>query len=116
MSWWVSLEKRKKTVKVNLHKEGGTYCVGGTMEAELNVTYNYSTFYYKFLNKEQGLKWLDGKKAGDCIIALSKAVILLGDTRDSDDYWAKTPGNAGHALDILLGWAKQYPKAKFCVA
>ena len=73
MSFDVSLEDENgNPVKVPNHREGGTCvegaCIGtgfisGTDEAELNVTYNYSKFYYQHLNKEEGLRWIHEKKA-----------------------------------------------------
>ena len=55
---------------------------------------------------------LDGKLASTVVEALEHAVRYLGTAR-SGDYWAATQGNAGYALSILLGWAKQHPEAIF---
>lgn len=101
-------------VQVERFQDGGTYAVGGSTEASLNITYNYSPFYYNHLDKENGLRFLNGKRAGDVIKALEYAVSALGTTRDND-YWASTPGNAGAALAVLLSWARQYPDAIFSV-
>ncbi|MDE2102426.1 MAG: hypothetical protein KGL39_34590 [Patescibacteria group bacterium] len=49
------------------HEEGGTYRMGGTTEASLNVTYNYSPFY--------------GKKASETAERLRAAVAKLGTSR-----------------------------------
>jgi len=84
-------------------------------EAELNITYNYSPLYYKCLDADHGLRWLHGKQAKDCIKKLQEAVEALG-VRQYKDYWAPTLGNAGHALDVLLGWAKLHPEAIFLVS
>jgi hypothetical protein len=104
MSWWISLECEAcgSTVKVESHSEGGTYCVGGTDRADLNVTYNYGGHF--------PFKSLHEKMAKETIDMLEEAVERLGIERDQD-YWAKTPGNAGYACSILLGWAKQHPEA-----
>jgi hypothetical protein len=104
------LDENGKPVIVENHSEGGTYVVGGTTEACLNITYNYGSFYYEFLDKEKGLEWLDDKKASETISQLKHAIQELGTTRDSN-YWSSTSGNAGYALNILLSWAKQYPNA-----
>lgn len=114
MSWDVSLVEHGKKLCVEKVEAGGTYCIGGSDKAELNITYNYSKFYYKYLNTEEGLKWLDGKKAKKCIASLKKAVDILG-TYEDEDYWKPTPGNAGKALSILLTWAEKYPEATFKV-
>lgn len=120
MSYWVSLEKDKKIIKVKPFEEGGTYVLGGSDEADLNITYNYGWFYWKCLDKKAGLKWLNGKLAKDCIGKLEKTIKELGTNRykrdnEYPDYWAPTPGNAGYALNILLKWAKMNPEAKFKV-
>lgn len=112
MSWWVSLEENDKPVKVRDFVAGGTYPIGGTDEAELNITYNYSELYYRYLDKENGLQWLHQRKAKDCIEKLEKAVKELG-TEQDENYWTASKGNAGYALNILLKWARQYPEAKF---
>lgn len=105
MSWWITLEGAGDVPR---HTHGGTHALGGTQEAELNVTYNYSGHFVKHLHSE-GIKWLSGKKASDTIEQLKKAVEVLGIIQD-DDYWNPTTGNAGHALCILLEWAKLYPE------
>jgi hypothetical protein len=98
-------------VLVPWHSEGGTRCRGGEMEASLNVTYNYSKSYGA-LHFE--LRDLDGMPARVVTDSLRLLVKTLG-TEPADDYWAATPGNAGYALNILLGWAEQHPDATFVV-
>lgn len=118
MSYWVYLgDEKGDTVKVSRHAEGGTYALGGTDKAELNVTYNYGQFYRSYLcgDEESGLKWLNGKKAKDTTSKLETAIAALGVEQD-EDYWKPTPGNAGYALSILLAWAKEYPEAVFTVS
>ena len=62
MSFWVSLiGTNGEPLNVDRHSEGGTFVLGGTSDAELNVTYNYGKFYREHLN-EAGLRWLDGKR------------------------------------------------------
>ena len=83
--------------------------MGGSNEADLNITYNYSRFYYQHLDKTNGLRALDGQMAKDWVDRLEAAVKVLG-TAHSNDYWEATEGNAGHALSILLRWAKEHPE------
>ncbi|MBL7169522.1 MAG: hypothetical protein ISS48_00710 [Candidatus Aenigmarchaeota archaeon] len=109
------LDKKGKICQVEKHTEGGTYVLGGTIDASLNITYNYSKLYSKYLDEKQGLRFLDGKKAKDVIERLRETVFILGIVRDRD-YWKPTPGNAGYALVILLKWAKQHPEAMFKVS
>ena len=115
MSWDVYLTHGgETTLKVPLHQEGGTYALGGTNAAELNITYNYSPYYYTHLDEEKGLRWLDGQIAKDTIDRLQSAVEELGVVRDSD-YWRQSPGNAGYALNILLSWARLHPEGVWIV-
>jgi len=113
MSYWVYLEdENEKPVSVVRHMEGGTLMMGGNTKAELNVTYNYSVCYRL---ADFHLKDLIGKKATDTIEVLEAVVEKLG-THTYKDYWAPTPGNAGHAASILLAWAKQHPDAVWRVS
>ena len=113
MSWWIYLEDDDgKNVTVDRHEEGGTYCMGGTHEAELNVTYNYGVVF-----RLAGLdfKGLQGMTGADATPILEAAVEKLGTSRFKD-YWAPTPGNAGYALSIILRWAQEHPTARFRVS
>lgn len=115
MSYDLGLYKTKdgdEPLTVDLHREGGTYAMNGTDQAELNITYNYSPFFRDTIDPELGIRWLYGRQAKDCIDRLKFAVTKLG-TERSEDYWSKTAGNAGHALSILLSWAEQHPEGYF---
>jgi hypothetical protein len=112
MSYDVWLEKDGEICRVNPHIEGGTVMIGGSPKAEMSVTYNYSEVYYLF---GFTLKSLDGKKAGYVVEELGELVHKLGTKEYKRDYWAPTPGNAGHALNVLLGWALLNPDATFRV-
>lgn len=113
MSYDIDLvDEEGEVCKVERHKEGGTYVAGGTEEAHLNVTYNYSELFQKELDEGDGIRWLYGKSGRDCTDRLESAVKALG-TKCSDNYWEAVPGNAGYALSILLKWAKEHPDAKF---
>lgn len=113
MSWWIYLEDDSgESVIVDSHSDGGTYCVGGTSSAELNMTYNYS----KPLALAQfDIRLIDGKRASECIGEMQRVVRELGAVRDSD-YWKPTNGNAGAAIKRLCDWAKQHPQAKWRVS
>ncbi len=107
MSWWIYLKNKEgKAVEVPHFTEGGTYPMGGTNTAELNVTYNYS--------KHFDFKELDEKTGEEAMQLLMKAVDTLGSKRDND-YWNPTKGNVGYACRILLGWALKNPEAIFTV-
>lgn len=106
------VENKVQSVKVEKHEEGGTYALGGTEEASLNITYNYSRHFYEHIDSKQGIRWLYGKTGKETQERLTKAVAELGTEKDAD-YWKDTPGNAGYALSILLKWAIQHPTAVF---
>lgn len=152
MSYWVHLEDRTATpwcsygkepsdalereygvcpepcypaVQVEQHSEGGTYRVGGTDEAELNVTYNYGGRFREAWEAVGGQfggigdgtlgKMIGEKRAADVLPFLKAAVERLG-TQPDADYWQPTEGNAGRALAILASWAEQHPDAVFRVS
>lgn len=118
MSWWVHLldPETKETVEVPHHEgDGGTYVVGGTHSAELNVTYNYGELYRMVWGPNNTLTCIDGMSGARASIPLQNAVDKLGTRAYEKDYWAPTPGNAGKALSILLEWAKLHPNAVFSV-
>lgn len=110
MSYDIDLCMEDGVCDVDRHKEGGTYALGGIAQASLNITYNYVWFFRRFIDKEEGIRWLYGKRASETIERLGSAVAELGTDR-FENYWAPTPGNAGHALSILLKWARQHPEA-----
>jgi len=106
-------EKGKYFELEEAHEEGGTFVVGGTKETSLNVSYNYSWYYYRFLDEEKGIRWLYGKKGRDCIERLKKAIEPFKDTPTFEDYWADTPGNCVKPLKIFLSWCEKFPEGVF---
>lgn len=109
MSYWISLEGERVNdegetsvgpLPVPEFQEGGTQPVGGTNEADLNVTYNYGK-HFKFRD-------LDGRTGTETEAELAEVVERLGVKQD-DNYWTPTEGNAGFALSILLAWARLHP-------
>ena len=78
---------------------GGTYAVGGTTEAWLNITYNYAQ-YYSGLGAE-GLRSLHERPIAEVRQVVSDTMNKLGTNR-TEDYWESTAGNAGAALRNLL--------------
>lgn len=83
--------------------KGGTFALGGTREASLNVTYNYSKHYYRVFG-EKGIRTIYGLTGAESVKVLQDAIIKLGDDTD-DDYWKPTEGNAKAALYHLLALA-----------
>mgnify|MGYP001213338952 CR=1 FL=1 len=72
-----------------------------------DVSLNFGSEHF---SRFGGLRELNGMTAMDSIPILAEAVAALG-TEQDEDYWKPTPGNAGHALNVMLGWAKQCPDA-----
>ncbi len=114
MSYEVTLESNGVLVTVPKHENGGTKIMGGTKRAELNVTYNYSIFFQEHLGSE-GLYYLCGKQARYTIPRLEQAASTLSDFQPDNDYWKKSPGNAGLVINLLLAWAERYPEATWKV-
>jgi hypothetical protein len=86
---------------------GGTYAVGGTSEAWINITYNYGEHFSKVLGKE-GIRTIYGKTGAESIDILKRAAEKLKDNVDSD-YWKPTQGNAKRALLQLVALAQMRP-------
>jgi hypothetical protein len=124
MSYDVDLLVEGVIAKVARHEEGGTYALGGTENAELNITYNYAEVYklVPLEAKEKaeaeddtfGVRWLNNRTVAETMPILERAVKTLGTSR-FNDYWAPTPGNAGYALSILVCWGKQHPNGVWAV-
>ena len=109
MSWDISLldpvTKKTLTSDVKHDIKGGTYCLGGTNNLWLNITYNYGPIYH-----EHGLdiNEIAGKEAVDVIPVLDKVISELKDDVN-DDYWQPTEGNAKKALIGLRALFKLRP-------
>ncbi len=88
---------------------GGTYCIGGTDEAWLNITYNYAPFYYREeVFGPVGIRTIYGMTGAESIPVLEKAANALGNDV-SNSYWDATEGNAKKPLLQLLAMAKMRP-------
>lgn len=107
------------------HMRGGTYAVGGTTEAHLNVTWNYATHYYRVFTPAPlrpgvdkyhandggtvgGIRSIYGLTGAESIPVLQSAIDQLGDDVHPY-YWEPTEGNAKRALTQLLALAKMRP-------
>lgn len=110
--------------------KGGTYAVGGTTEAWLNITYNYAKFFYDTIDKEEGIRWLYNKSVANTIPTLRDAIEKLDEqakdfvyvkppdmkfgevvhkSANEEDYWASTPKNAADSLRNLVRLATLAP-------
>ena len=86
---------------------GGTYAIGGTTEAWLNVTYNYARHFHRVLGPD-GIRSIYGLTGEESIPILERAAGELADDV-SPDYWAATEGNARRALLDLVALARLAP-------
>lgn len=85
----------------------GTYAVGGSPLAVMNITYNYAPIFVKVLGP-QGVRTIYGMRAFDTILLLTEAIDKLG-TDVHEDYWEPTEGNARQALVGLRYLAANCP-------
>jgi len=99
----------KETIQLNEvhYMKGGTYQIGGTREAWINITCNYSRHYCKTMG-EDGIRTIYGKSGAESIPILQSAIAKLGDDVD-ENYWKSTEGNAKKALYQLLALAQMRP-------
>ena len=99
MSWWIALKDENGSVVETdtIRQEGGTQIMGGTTEAELNVTYNYG--------KHFSFSQLNGLSAKEAAPKIKYAVDKLGN-ETNEDYWKPTEGNVKAALQTLLDFAE----------
>ena len=89
------------------HMRGGTYAIGGTTEAHLNVTYNYGKHYYRVLG-DKGIRTIYGMTGAESIPILKEAAEKLANDVH-DNYWEPTEGNAKGALMQLIALATMRP-------
>lgn len=94
--------------------KGGTYEVGGTNRAHLNITYNYAEHFYRVFDigdvklGAKGIRTIYGMTGAKSIAALQMAICRL-DGDASQHYWEPTEGNAKRALCQLLALAQLRP-------
>ena len=87
--------------------KGGMYCMGGTTDAWINITYNYGKIYREKFGKE-GIRTIYGMTGAESIPIIQKVIDSLSNETNSD-YWTATEGNAKRALYGLLSFAKMRP-------
>ena len=87
---------------------GGNMIVGGTAEAWLHITYNYSAHFKLAFGNDNGVRGIYSKTGAESIPILKAAIDDLQDNV-SDNYWDATEGNAKRALCGLLAFAQMRP-------
>lgn len=65
-----------------------------------------------FLDKEQGVRWLNGKRAADCTERLFAAFTALHPTVTASDNWEYS---MAHFCLLMWSWCKAYPNGVFRV-
>ena len=116
MSYDISLvdpvSKETLVVESPHFMQGGTYQLGGTTELWLNITYNYSKYYYE-VYPEKGIREIYGKSGFESVKILEDLISGIESRHDvsdvSNDYWESTAGNAVRPLYQLLTMAKMRP-------
>ena len=108
---------------------GGLYCIGGTTEAWLNITYNYADWYYKdgvfpdYGDHRSGIRSIYDKTGAESIPILQHAINALEamtedispeerakcEVQGATGYWTPTRVNAIAPLYQLLAMAKMRP-------
>jgi hypothetical protein len=112
VSYDISLiDKNGETIILDVKHQmiGGIYQVGGSQDAWLNVTYNYSKIFYRLFG-DKGIRILYGMTGKASILILAEAIKKLNPETESSDYWAATEGNARKALSNLLKLAQLAPE------
>lgn len=79
---------------------GGTYQLGGTTTAWLNITYNYSPFFCDIFG-ENGIRTIYGMNVRESMPLLLDAMLNLKGN-PAECYWDATEGNARAAIMELM--------------
>lgn len=133
MSYDISLTDPKSGETIQLDElhdiKGGTYALGGTREAWLNITWNYGEHFYRVFAPRpatdfdrrtwmgphrqdedivEGIRVIYGLTGEESIPILRAAREQLGSDA-TDDYWEATEGNAARALQGLIDLALMAP-------
>lgn len=102
------ITKEPMRTALPFYARGGTYQVGGTHQAHLNITYNYSGHYANAFGIADGVRSIYDLTGAQSAQKLLAAILKLGDDVDND-YWKPTEGNAKQALVHLLMLAMAFP-------
>ena len=91
-----NLDQRELVKVAPFEAEGGTVraeIVNGVLvpakitECDLNITYNYSKYYYEHIDSELGIRWIYGKTGAEVKERLEKAILALGIERNTNPFW-----------------------------
>ena len=73
---------------------GQTYCVGGTTEAWMSITYNYWPLFHKYIDRGDGIRFIYGKSLKEADAILNNAI--EGIKNDSPEVFQEEPPGAGN--------------------
>ena len=74
------------TYKADYHPETGTFTPALNTEAELNITYNYGSYYYETY-KENGIRTIYGMSGVDSIPVLEKMIFCIEEKYKKNGEW-----------------------------
>ena len=74
------------TYKADYHPETGTFTPALNTEADLNITYNYSSYYYE-VYKENGIRTIYGMSGIDSIPVLEKMILCIEEKYKRNGEW-----------------------------
>lgn len=104
------------TYKADYHPETGTFTPAMNTEAWLNITYNYSRYYYECY--EEGIEKIYGMSGIESIPVLEEMISVLMNNYQNDGVWMKSKrskkiyldeyGNEIDYLAIITGKQKSY--------
>ena len=77
---------------------GGTYALGGTREAWLNITYNYADYYYEVFD-EDGIRHIYGMTGAESIPVLRIMIDQITNRYQKDGQWISTMRTKARFLD-----------------
>lgn len=77
-------------------------------DCEINITYNYSKFYYDHIDSELGIKWLYGKTGKEVKDRLEQAIQNLGINKETEPFWVI---NNDYTFGQFFGNKKEIPGA-----
>lgn len=87
--------------------QGETFVVCETTMAELSMTYNYGSQFFRVMG-DKGIRTIYGLTGAESVAILEDAIIQLGDD-ESENYLDPTEGNVKKALIELHRMAKMRP-------
>lgn len=109
MGYEISFHTEKDYDLITATYEEHSYSDCDEAVATFYCTYNYSKFFYTYIDSEEGIRSFYDVKAKSVAKVLFRVINQMDETTEVDDYWAGTEGNARKALVKLLDLCLQHP-------